>query len=302
MAYKTYKKGSTTKLSANFTVADFACHGVGCCTEVIINLALVELLQKIRDHFGVPVAVTSGYRCPVHNKNVNGATGSRHAKGDAADIQVKGYAPRVVAQYAESIGIKGIGLYETSADGFFVHIDTREVKSFWYGQAQKAMSTFGAYVEKTYDQTTAPVVTPAAKGDILCIGDKGEAVKILQENLVKLGYDCGKAGVDGDFGGSTLAAVRKFQSDHKLTVDGVYGPATKAAMDAALSKVGSAAAGKVKVTASVLNIRGGPGVSYSIAGAIRDRGVYEVTEVVNGFGKLKDGRGWICLDFTEKEV
>lgn len=300
MAYKTYKKGSTTKLSANFTVADFACHGVGCCTEVIINLALVELLQKIRDHFGVPVTVTSGYRCPVHNKNVNGATGSRHAKGDAADIQVKGYAPRVVAQYAESIGIKGIGLYETSADGFFVHIDTREVKSFWYGQAQKAMSTFGAYVEKTYDQTTAPVVTPATKGDILCIGDEGEAVKILQENLVKLGYDCGKKGVDGIFGNSTRTALRKFQSDHKLAVDGIYGYASKTAMEAALAKVSVFTAGKVRVTATALNIRAGAGIDNLVAGLIQDKGVYEITEVKNGFGKLADGRGWICLDFAEK--
>lgn len=151
--------------------------------------------------------------------------------------------------------------------------------------------------------TNAPPAQAAApKGDVLCIGDKGDAVKELQQRLIKLGYDCGKAGVDGDFGGSTLAAVRKFQSDHKLTVDGVYGPATKTAMDAALSKAGAAAAGNVKVTASALNIRGGAGVSYPIAGVIRDRGVYEVTEVVNGFGKLADGRGWICLDFTEKEV
>lgn len=185
--------------------------------------------------------------------------------------------------------------------------------AFWTKTRAKGNGNWGAtgydFLGFIYNpamgQTTTnapPAQATATKGDVLCIGDKGDAVKELQQRLIKLGYDCGEAGVDGDFGGSTLAAVRKFQSDHKLTVDGVYGPATKAAMDAALSKAGAAAAGKVKVTASVLNIRGGPGVSYSIAGAIRDRGVYEVTEVVNGFGKLKDGRGWICLDFTEKEV
>lgn len=149
---------------------------------------------------------------------------------------------------------------------------------------------------------TPSAQTSNPKVDVLCIGDKGDAVKKLQERLIKLGYDCGKAGVDGDFGGATLAAVRKFQSDHKLSVDGVYGPATKDAMDFAIAKAGTATAGRVKVIASALNIRGGPGVSYSIAGAIRDRGVYEVVEVVNGFGKLADGRGWICLDFTEKEA
>jgi flagellar capping protein FliD len=40
------------------------------------------------------------------------------------------------------MGIKGIGLYETSKDGFFVHVDTRTSKSFWYGQAQASRTTF----------------------------------------------------------------------------------------------------------------------------------------------------------------
>jgi uncharacterized protein YcbK (DUF882 family) len=55
-------------------------------------------------------------------------------KGKAADIVVQGVSSREVAKYAESIGILGIGLYETSADGYFTHIDTRTTKSFWYGQ------------------------------------------------------------------------------------------------------------------------------------------------------------------------
>ncbi|MGN1342286.1 MAG: D-Ala-D-Ala carboxypeptidase family metallohydrolase [Bacilli bacterium] len=87
----------------------------------------------MREHFNAPITITSAYRCLTHNSRVGGATGSRHTKGDAADIVVKGVSPKTVAQYAESIGIKGIGLYETSADGFFTHIDTRTTKSFWYG-------------------------------------------------------------------------------------------------------------------------------------------------------------------------
>jgi hypothetical protein len=100
-------------------------------------------LQRIRTHFGKAVNVSSGYRCPVHNKNVGGATGSRHAKGQAADIYINGVKPAEIAKYAESIGIKGIGLYETDKDGHFVHIDTRTTKAFWYGQAQAPRTTFG---------------------------------------------------------------------------------------------------------------------------------------------------------------
>jgi hypothetical protein len=142
MAIKTYKKGSKEKLSENFKVSEFACHGDGCCTTVLIDEQLVVYLQKIRDHFGKPITITSAYRCATHNKNVGGVSNSRHAKGQAADISVKGVTPAEVAKFAESIGILGIGLYEAK-DGNFVHIDTRSSKSFWYGHKQAPRATFG---------------------------------------------------------------------------------------------------------------------------------------------------------------
>ena len=57
-------------------------------------------------------------------------------------------------------------------------------------------------------------------------GSKGETVTEMQALLDRLGYDLGSYGVDGDFGRATETAVRSFQSDHRLAVDGVCGPAT----------------------------------------------------------------------------
>ena len=138
MGYKYFTKGQAVKVSAHFYSTEFDCHGSGCCTQTIVNEKLIEYLEKIREHFNAPITITSGYRCTTHNVRVGGATGSRHTKGDAADIVVKNTAPSEVAKYAESIGIKGIGLYSD-----FVHIDTRTTKSFWYGHEEAYRSTFG---------------------------------------------------------------------------------------------------------------------------------------------------------------
>lgn len=146
MAVITYKKSDRIQLSKNFNSYEFRC-GLGrpcACQTTLIDEALVEILQRIRDHWpGHALHITSGYRCPVYNRSVSRATGSYHSKGMAADITVDGVVPREVAKYAESIGVLGIGLYETQADGFFVHVDTRTYKSFWYGQEQAPRATFG---------------------------------------------------------------------------------------------------------------------------------------------------------------
>ena len=56
----------------------------------------------------------------------------------------------------------------------------------------------------------------------------------------------------------------------------------------------------VKVLVDELNIRSGPGTNYPIVGSIKDHGVYTIVAEQNGFGKLKSGAGWICLEYTQK--
>lgn len=64
-------------------------------------------------------------------------------------------------------------------------------------------------------------------------GDTGADVKELQQDLLILGYKLPKYGADADYGSETEAAVRAFQGDYGLEVDGIIGPKSyKALVDA----------------------------------------------------------------------
>lgn len=122
------KKDGNTKLTQNFRVKEFAC--TDGSDPIFVDSELVNVLQKIRTHFGKSVTITSAYRTPGKNKAVGGTTYSQHLYGKAADIKVNGVAPKTVAAYAEKLLTNkgGIGTY-----GTFVHIDVRSVKARWKG-------------------------------------------------------------------------------------------------------------------------------------------------------------------------
>ena len=126
-------RDGTRKLSANFTVAEFACKDGS--DPVFVDSSLAALLQKIRDHFGRPVVITSGYRTASHNTRVGGSRSSQHLLGRAADIQVADTPVEDVAAYAESLmpAWGGVGRYPVKAGRAkgWVHVDTRPNKSRW---------------------------------------------------------------------------------------------------------------------------------------------------------------------------
>ena len=117
-------------VSTNFRVREFACQDGS--DPIFISEKLVKILQSIRNHFGQPVTITSGFRTASHNgkKSVGGSVTSQHLYGLAADIQVAGVSPADVAEYAESLlpNTGGIGRYKD-----FTHIDVRAAKSRWNG-------------------------------------------------------------------------------------------------------------------------------------------------------------------------
>lgn len=61
------------------------------------------VLQPLRDAWGLPLHINSGYRCPKLNAAVGGAATSQHIKGEAADIKAE--HPVKLAQLAYDLGL-----------------------------------------------------------------------------------------------------------------------------------------------------------------------------------------------------
>lgn len=116
------------KLTKNFSLQEFASKdGAAFPHEVIKNLAiLADQLQVIRDHFGKPIEITSGYRSPDHNAKIKGAKHSYHTKGMAADIKVQGVEPKEVAAVIKRMMDTGMILKGgLKAYSSWVHYDFR---------------------------------------------------------------------------------------------------------------------------------------------------------------------------------
>lgn len=94
-----------------------------------------------------------------------------------------------------------------------------------------AYSRIYGYGRPAYDEETTK-----SKGDYtmemrnLKKGCEGEDVKALQILLIGRGYSCGKYGADGDFGDDTRTAVKKYQKDKELEVDGIAGKQTMSSL------------------------------------------------------------------------
>lgn len=80
------------------------------------------------------------------------------------------------------------------------------------------------YLNSAYMENDMSIANELQSGLILKKGSKGSQVQALQQALLDLGYSLPSFGADGDYGNETIAAVKRFQSDTGIAVDGVAGP------------------------------------------------------------------------------
>lgn len=240
-----YPDDKDVRLSAHFTVGEFVTYsdyGGDYPREIPIDSDLIDILEKIYAHFGCDRAIiSSGYRTPECDIAVGGSGSGFHTRGMAADVCFYRGDPipsRLIACYAQDIGVQGIGYYCGGAE-YWTHLDSR-TGSTWYGDERDYSSgydDFYAYTGTTkaevYGDAPEPkptenAVTVTLTGKALRQGDTGRDVYVLQALLLSHGYGAG--GVDGIFGTGTEAAVREFQYQNALTVDGIAGEETFGAL------------------------------------------------------------------------
>jgi len=89
---------------------------------VLLDMRMVNKLQMIRNHFGNPVTITSGFRSFEHNQKIGGAKYSQHQYGRAVDFVVKDIEPHDVQTWIQEQGwTGGLGLGKN-----FTHYDIAE--------------------------------------------------------------------------------------------------------------------------------------------------------------------------------
>ena len=101
-----------------FKKPEFRCR-CGCGADNM-NETLIRVADRVRDHFGRPVTVTSGRRCASHNARVGGVSNSRHLSGKAMDFCVVGKTAIQVLDYVKQ---QPEIRYAYAIDGTYVHMD-----------------------------------------------------------------------------------------------------------------------------------------------------------------------------------
>lgn len=87
---------------------------------------LVRLAERVREHFGQPITVSSGVRCATHNANVGGVANSRHLSGKAVDFRVQGVSGATVLAYCQGLVNAGELRYAYRIkNGDYVHMDVQ---------------------------------------------------------------------------------------------------------------------------------------------------------------------------------
>lgn len=106
-----------------FAESEFTCE-CGCGLNLQKD-GIKIIADEIREHFGVPVDVSSGTRCKNFNSSLKNADPySWHRYGNAMDIRARGISGSKLLEYCQRLVNQGRANYCYQIDSEYVHIDT----------------------------------------------------------------------------------------------------------------------------------------------------------------------------------
>ena len=135
MSVNHYDYNDSTQLSPHFNIREFRC-SCGKSHETLLASELVDKLEQLYTALNCSkIIVTSGYRCPEHDKAVGGTSSGQHTKGTAADVCCYGQdgqpiSSKTVCCKAQDLGFTGIANITSSYQ--YTHLDVR-TSGKWYG-------------------------------------------------------------------------------------------------------------------------------------------------------------------------
>ena len=134
-------------------------------------------------------------------------------------VKSQKFTPQLIAKYplwfARYTSAKEAGTYSQKGKSLYM----------WQYTSSGVVGGVSGYVDcnRVYGGKEVAKTYPTIK-----FGSRGDTVKLLQERLKELGYDCGKS--DGIFGQKTKQAVLQFQNNKNLKADGIVGSNTWSAL------------------------------------------------------------------------
>ena len=211
-----YDYNNSTQLSPHFNVMEFRCQ-CGGNHETLISSELIEKLEALYATLNCSkIIVTSGYRCPEHDKAVGGTSSGQHTKGTAADVCCYGQdgqpiSSKTVCCKAQDLGFTGIANITSSYQ--YTHLDVR-TSGKWYGDEVHGNGTVTEDFYKYFGIKKATETTSILKGiDVsYCQNevdwDAAKASGLVDFAILRAGYGKEANQVDTQFNRNYAACKR----------------------------------------------------------------------------------------------
>ena len=211
-----YDYNDSTQLSPHFNVMEFRCQ-CGGNHETLISSELIEKLEALYATLNCSkIIVTSGYRCPDHDKAVGGTSSGQHTKGTAADVCCYGQdgqpiSSKTVCYKAQDLGFGGIANITSSYQ--YTHLDVRTGYR-WLGDEVKGNGTVTEDFYKYFGIKKTTETTSILKGiDVsYCQNevdwDAAKASGLVDFAILRAGYGKEANQVDAQFNRNYAACKR----------------------------------------------------------------------------------------------